>query len=87
MEYRVGELARSLAGHDRGCVYLIVRTEGDRVYLCDGRLKKLSAPKKKNTRHIQLIHTGDNPLKQAIAQGGSFNDDSIREFIAAYGGV
>ena len=51
-----GMLAHSKAGHDAKTLYLVCRTEGDFVYLCDGRLRKFDSPKKKNKKHIQIIH-------------------------------
>ena len=50
-----GMLARSKAGHDAKTLYLVCRTEGDFVYLCDGRLRKFDSPKKKNKKHIRLF--------------------------------
>lgn len=38
-----GMLARSKAGHDAKTLYLVCRTEGDFVYLCDGRLRKFAS--------------------------------------------
>ncbi len=61
----MNELAASLAGHDKGCIYAIVRQEGRMVYLADGRLKKLDHPKKKNIRHIR--HIKDLPEDTAKA--------------------
>ena len=49
------ELALSLAGHDKGHYYVILREEGDFVYVADGILKLCEQPKKKNCRHIQRI--------------------------------
>ena len=50
-----GYFAVSKAGHDKDTCYVIVGEEGDMVYLCDGRLKTMSSPKKKKKKHIQLI--------------------------------
>ena len=47
------ELALSLAGHDKGHYYVILREEGDFVYVADGSLKLCEQPKKKN---LSLIH-------------------------------
>jgi len=47
------ELALSLAGHDKGHYYVILREEGDFVYVADGILKLCEQPKKKNCRHIE----------------------------------
>jgi ribosomal protein L14E/L6E/L27E len=51
----VGYLAYSLAGHDKGEFFLIVREDGDFVYVADGRLRLIDKPKKKNKKHIQII--------------------------------
>ena len=50
-----GYLAYSLAGHDKGAVYLIIEETGDSVYVADGAVRTLGRPKKKNKRHIQVI--------------------------------
>ena len=51
-----GKFAVSKAGHDKDKCYVIVKEEGDFVYLSDGRLKPMAAPKKKRKKHIQLIN-------------------------------
>ena len=40
-----GMMARSQAGHDKGSLYFIVRTEGEYVYLTDGVRRTLAKPK------------------------------------------
>ncbi|MBP5384941.1 MAG: KOW domain-containing RNA-binding protein [Lachnospiraceae bacterium] len=52
-----GYLARSLAGHDKGTLYIIIEETDDHVMLADGRYKTLEKPKRKNRKHIQLIRT------------------------------
>ena len=54
----VGMFAVSKAGHDKGQMYIIVKEEGDFVYLADGRLKTIEAPKKKRKKHLQPIKKG-----------------------------
>ena len=49
------EFAKSLAGHDRNQIYLIVRSDERFLYLANGTTKTLEAPKKKNRSHLQLI--------------------------------
>lgn len=54
--YKEGNLAKSLAGHDRNQIFVIVKEEGEYVYVADGRLRLLEKPKRKNKKHIQPIH-------------------------------
>ena len=39
--------------NDKGHYYVILREEGDFVYVADGILKLCEQPKKKNCRHIE----------------------------------
>lgn len=48
-------LALAAAGHDRGTLYLILREEGKDVFLADGKLRKLSSPKRKNRKHVRFL--------------------------------
>lgn len=53
--YEVGMLAKSKAGHDKGHVYVIVKADETYVYLADGTIRTIEAPKKKKQKHVQLI--------------------------------
>jgi len=70
-------LCKSVAGHDQGSWYVIVKGEvGNRAevaYIADGRRRKLDKPKKKNTKHlaitrkmIRLEHFTDSSLRKAL---------------------
>ena len=54
-----GCFARSLAGHDKTEIYIIVGEEPGYVYLSDGKLKKVENPKKKKLKHIQPVKRAD----------------------------
>lgn len=49
------KLAKSKSGHDKGHIYVIIKEEGEAVYVADGVLKTVERPKRKNKKHIQLI--------------------------------
>lgn len=51
----VGMFAISMAGHDRGRMYLIIKEEGDTVYLADGKTRTQENPKKKKKKHLQIM--------------------------------
>ena len=50
-----GMLAKSLAGHDKDKVYVIMDLDDTYVYLADGKLRTLDKQKKKKKIHVQLI--------------------------------
>ncbi len=48
-------LVCSLAGHDKGKYYIIVREDAHYVYLADGRTKTAAKPKRKKRKHVQVL--------------------------------
>lgn len=71
-----GMLARSKAGHDKGQLYLIADIDSAYVYLVDGKNKRLSRPKKKKQKHIQLIR------EQYNTEG--LDDVAVKRIIKVY---
>lgn len=78
-ESMAGLLATSKAGHDKDSVYVILREEGEYVYIADGEGRTVQKPKRKNKKHIQLIKK-----KRLFEAEGGFNDIEIRRMIKAY---
>lgn len=50
----IGKIAISMAGHDKNHAYVIIKEEKGFLYLADGDLKTLEAPKKKSIKHVQI---------------------------------
>ena len=59
-----GYLAYSKAGHDRHKIYLIIREQGEYVYLADGKTKMPDHPKRKKKKHIQIINARITDMKE-----------------------
>lgn len=53
MEIKVGSIVRSIAGHDKGSLQLVVGMENGYAYVADGKLRKIEKPKKKKLKHLQ----------------------------------
>lgn len=48
-----GMVVKSMAGHDSGSYYAVMRVENGFAYIADGKRRKAEAPKKKNPLHLQ----------------------------------
>ena len=57
IEYRLGYFARSLCGHDKDRLYMIVSEDGEMVGLCDGVHRRLANTKMKKKKHIQMMRS------------------------------
>lgn len=47
-----GSVVKSLAGRDQDRIYVAVSVEDRFILIADGKMHKLSSPKKKNVKHI-----------------------------------
>lgn len=56
MDIKVGSVVRSIAGHDKGSLLLVVAVEEGYAYVSDGKLRKVEKPKKKKLKHLQGTH-------------------------------
>lgn len=52
-----GMVVKSMAGHDSGSYYAVMRVENGFAYIADGKLRKVERPKKKNPLHLQKTLT------------------------------
>ena len=78
-----GMFARSLAGHDKGRLYIISGQEGEdgRFYLADGVHHTLDRPKAKKRMHIQPDYHIDPVIKEKIERNLALTDADIRTAI------
>lgn len=53
----VGRIVFSKAGRDKGHIMTVVATDGDCLYLCDGKERPLERPKRKKVKHTALTGT------------------------------
>lgn len=81
----IGQFAVSKAGHDKGCLYVVLAQEGGFVYLCDGKTKTPEKPKKKKLKHIQPIkRTVEDALLEKLHNGAKVYPEEIKYAIKQY---
>ena len=80
-EYKVGSLARSLAGHDKDSFFIITEENQEYVYLSDGRLRPFDKPNMRKKKHVQPTRYWDQKVTEAIESSRPTVDEEIRLFI------
>ena len=83
-DLKPSDIVQSLAGHDRGETFLVLRTEKGFAHVADGRLRKSAKPKRKNVRHLAYRAACTSPVAERIARGESVADSEIRKALAPY---
>ncbi len=62
LEIKTGSIVKSMAGHDSGGYFLVLRREGDYVLLADGKRRKIEKPKRKKQKHVRLVEVSTIPI-------------------------
>ncbi len=76
MEAVNGRIVRSLAGRDKGKFLVVVKADGDFLYLADGKERRLDSPKKKRIKHTAFTNT--------VIDTEALTDKKLRSVIAEY---
>ena len=80
-ELTAGMFARSLAGHDKGKLYIVTAVDGDVVYLADCKIRLTTNPKKKKRKHIQPDFTVSDTILEREMHGLPLREEDIRKAI------
>lgn len=82
----IGRIAISLKGRDKGARCVITNALGNGyVMLCDGRLHKAAAQKRKKLKHLQLENGRIQGLGEMLNAPGGTADAAIRRSLAISG--
>ncbi len=73
----VGRIVCSKAGRDKDYFMVVVKSEENIVFVCDGKERPLERPKKKNIKHLQFTNTvlGEDSFK---------TNKSLKKALAVY---
>ena len=84
MTLHPGDVVRSVAGHDRNELFLVLREEEDFVWLTDGKRRKIETPKKKRRKHVVSAGVWTHPVAGRIQNGEPVLDSEVRRALAAF---
>lgn len=70
MNITAGTVVISRAGHDCGRAMLVVRIDGEFLFVADGKERKLEKPKKKNRKHVRAT--------SRVIESAGLTDKSLR---------
>ena len=83
--YSIGMMANSLAGHDKGKVYLVSGADETYVYLVDGKCRTMDRPKRKKKKHVQIDYQIPEWIQKLLAEGKSVQDSDVIKVRREYG--
>ena len=80
---QVGQVVRALAGRDKGRLFIVTEVLDDGyVRIADGAKRKIEAPKRKKSKHLQKYDRIIESISEMIVQGKGPENSLIRRELA-----
>ena len=80
----LGSVALSTQGRDKGMYFVVVAVGRDVVYLADGGMRKLNAPKKKNIKHVSDSGVVLENIAGKLAEGKKVFDSEVKSALRQF---
>ncbi|MBR4706494.1 MAG: RNA-binding protein [Pseudobutyrivibrio sp.] len=77
-------LAISMAGHEKGQTFVVVKEDETYCYLVNGTTRLIDKPKKKKKIHLQLIKKIPSDVLDEIKEIKTLDDISIKRILKVY---
>lgn len=84
MDIKKFRIVSSIAGRDKGHYFIVIETEPNFVYLVDGKLRKVEAPKRKRLKHIKYAGELNAKLCEKLSSGDKVLNSEIRRALAEF---
>lgn len=84
MEISEGSIVRSIAGRDKGGLFIVLSREGEYVFLANGELRKVDRPKRKKLKHIQGTNSVSEFVQNKISTVGKVTNSEVRKALAEF---
>ena len=80
----VGAVVLSTQGRDKDMYFVVVDVGADVVYLADGGMRKLNAPKKKNVKHVSFSGVVLESIAKKFSEGKKVFDSEVKSALRQF---
>ena len=80
----IGSVVLSTQGRDKGMYFVVTSVGKDVVYLADGGMRKLNAPKKKNVKHVSFTGAVLESIAVKFAEGKKVFDSEVKSALRQF---
>lgn len=85
-DIKTGSVVMSTQGRDKGMFFVVVNVDVKKgyVYLVDGGMRKLNAPKRKNLKHVSNSGTVLNNIADKFNTGKKVFDSEVKSALRQF---
>ena len=80
----IGAVVLSTQGRDKDMYFVVVSVGKDVVYLADGGMRKLNAPKKKNIKHVSHSGVVLDSIAGKLHEGKKVFDSEVKSALRQF---
>ena len=80
----VGSVVLSTQGRDKGMYFVVTSVSKDAIYLADGGMRKLAAPKKKNVKHVSDSGVVLDSIASKLTEGKKVFDSEVKSALRQF---
>ncbi len=84
MQLERADIIRSLNGRDKGRLFIVYDVEPDFIYLVDGKRRRTETPKRKKSKHVELVGRCDDQFVERITTGDKISNGDVRKVLAQF---
>ena len=82
MNIAPASLVKVTAGRDKDKYFAVISIiDNNYLYICDGRRRKVSTPKKKKIKHLENLNYSLNLIKEKLERGNKISNSDIKKSI------
>ena len=78
----IADVVVSTAGRDAGSLFYVLETEGNYVFLADGKGRRIEKPKRKKTKHTSKVLRSETRVAQKLRAGDKVLNSELRRDLA-----
>ena len=80
----IGSVVLSTQGRDKGMYFVVTAVGREVVFLADGGMRKLNAPKKKNVKHVSDAGVVLESIAQKLTEGKKVFDSEVKSALRQF---
>ena len=84
MSIEIADVVVSLGGRDDGKRFVIIGTDGQYSFLCDGKGRRIEKPKRKKNKHLKPEDKIGRRVAEKLVSGEKVANSEIRRALAEY---
>lgn len=84
MDIHPGEFVYATKGRDMGKCFIVITAKDNYLYLCDGKNRKVSNPKKKKIKHVESTGVYDEFIVNRLLGENELTNKEVRYSLSKF---